>query len=120
MSWEKGAWDRYIAICKNIDEGADLEQYNVVLLSNLYLLSSYLYYELSADPIMSDPSFDRICKHLHANYHKMQDVVWWVATLFPKDSLAAGTGYHLTGKYPPAIGRIAEAGLSSQRRNSKK
>lgn len=67
----------------------------------LYLLHSYLYYELDTS-IIEDYEFNSICKFLLENFDSIEHMH---KHLIDKDSLKANTGYTLV--YPEIIKYIA-------------
>ena len=71
-------------------------------LLQLYLMSSYLYYD-NARSIISDHEYDRLCQVLLAGW---RTGVHQHKHLVSRSNLLAGTGYSLTGKYPTIV-RIA-------------
>ena len=64
---------------------------NPNMLVPYYLIHSFLYYEKD-DPIISDEEYDRICKMLYDAYDIVEH---HHKHLIDKNSLLAGTGYHL-------------------------
>lgn len=74
---------------------------NPNMLVPYYLMHSYLYYVVG-DTIIEDGEYDRIC---HMLYNQWEDVEHFHKHLCHKDSLTAGTGYHL--KYPERVKRAA-------------
>ena len=64
---------------------------NPNMLVPYYLIHSFLYYEKD-DPIIGDEEYDRICKMLYDVYDTVKH---HHKHLINKDSLLAGTGYHL-------------------------
>ncbi len=64
-----------------------------------YLLATYLYYEEDFSPI-TDDEYDCICQELLLDF---DDITHWSRHLLDKESLKAGTGYHLFGKLPAAL-----------------
>ena len=55
----------------------------------IYLMSSYLYYELD-DSVLNDTQFDYLCKKLYDNWDKVEHMH---KHLIDKDNLLAGSGY---------------------------
>ena len=55
----------------------------------IYLMSSYLYYELD-DSVLSDTQFDYLCKKLYDNWDKVEHMH---KPLIDKANLKAGSGY---------------------------
>ena len=55
----------------------------------IYLMSSYLYYELD-DSVLSDTQFDYLCKKLYDNWDKVEHMH---KHLIDKANLKAGSGY---------------------------
>ena len=71
-----------------------MELHNISLnrLVPIYLMSSYLYYELDKN-VLKDEEFDYICKKLYDNF---DDVTHMHKHLLDKDNLKAGSGYGIT------------------------
>ena len=63
-----------------------------------YLMSSYMYYKNNKN-IISDTDFDWICSKL---YDKWDTVEHLHKSLIHKESLKAGTGYHIRS-YPDRV-----------------
>lgn len=71
-----------------------------------YLVTSYLYYHCDIS-VISDEEYDDICRELHDGF---EDIEHPHKHLLDKDSLAAGTAYHLTATdYPFIVRNIAMA-----------
>lgn len=83
-----------------VDDYVDLSH----TMENMYLIHSYIYYCLDTKTI-TDSLYDDICRCLYDNFDKIQ--TQW-PELFEKDALSAGTGYHLTWKFPEEIKKQAE------------
>lgn len=66
-------------------------------LVSLYLIHSFLYYELDCS-LISDVEFNSICKELLENY---DSITHMHKHLIDKESLRASTGYDL--KYPEVV-----------------
>lgn len=75
----------------------NVDRYDAYQLASIYLMASYLYYELDISP-MSDSEYDEVCKRLlkwkkyvkhHPHYELLED-----------EALRAGTGYQLVGNFP--------------------
>lgn len=64
-----------------------------------YLIHSWLYYERDLS-VVSDALFDKLCRDLRAEFpqlaHPHKHVV-------DPEALTAGTGFYLSGHYPPII-----------------
>jgi NAD-dependent DNA ligase len=67
----------------------------------IYLMSSYLYYELDKN-VLDDHQFDQICRRL---YREFDNITHYHKHLLDKDSLGASTGYQL--KYPTIVKHAA-------------
>lgn len=72
-------------------------------LVTLYLMSSYLYYIHDVSPI-NDLVYDEICKQLLL---KFKDIHHQHSSLINKDSLKAGTAYHLREVHYPLVVQTA-------------
>ena len=66
-------------------------KHNPNMLIPYYLMYSYLYYEKNKS-IVTDDEYDMICKRL---YDEWNDVEHYHKHLVDRDSLLAGTGYHI-------------------------
>ena len=75
---------------------------NKHMLVPYYLMHSYLYY-VKGENIIEDSEYDRIC---HMLYNEWDEVEHFHKYLVDKESLLAGTGYHL--KYPERVKRAAD------------
>lgn len=64
-----------------------------------YLYHSHLYYDLCTSEI-SDYDYDRLCSSLVAVYDRIEHPMKEHVTV---EDLSAGTGYHLSHKYPQYI-----------------
>lgn len=69
-----------------------------------YLIHSYIYYELN-DEVITDYEFDLLCSQLKKKFSTLK---YKHKDLIDEDSLAAGTGHHLRGKFPEEIKKKAE------------
>lgn len=65
-------------------------------------MHSYLYY-VKGENVIEDSEYDRIC---HMLYNEWDEVEHFHKYLVDKESLLAGTGYHL--KYPERVKRAAD------------
>ena len=70
----------------------ELDNISINRLVPIYLMSSYLYYELDKN-VLKDEEFDYICKKLYDNF---DDVTHMHKHLLDKDNLKAGSGYGIT------------------------
>lgn len=75
----------------------------VIYLHNLYLVTSYLYYEMNISMI-SDSLYDKLCGYIHDHLEEFMVMCWHKQTL-DAELLRAGTGSSLD--YPQAIIEIA-------------
>lgn len=64
-----------------------------------YLYHSHLYYDLYTSEI-SDYDYDKLCSSLVKVYDRIDHPMKEHVTV---DDLSAGTGYHISGKYPKYI-----------------
>jgi hypothetical protein len=90
-------------------EWSDLSlQRPITFLVNVYLIASYLYYQLH-ESILSDIAFDTLCRELFKRHAEIQThPKLWHRHLITQDSLSAGTGFSLKPTaYPPLIADIA-------------
>ena len=104
--WLTEASRKYQRVVDEIEAGAAFEDYSLITLTTLYLIACYLYYEMMAPPL-SDEKFDALCKYLCGQVDELEGAGVWHAELFERESLAAGTGYHLSGNYSVAVKNIA-------------
>ena len=105
--WQQQAAVRMAGSAKALADGAAFSTYNLIHLSNLWLVACFRYY-MKDDPFLDDRIFDQLSTHLYQHRDQMKEAgVWWVDKLFPADALKAGTGYHMHGTYPFAIEEIA-------------
>lgn len=112
MNWCLDVAARYAQLIDDYEKGenfggSSLGDGNVIALSNLYLVASCCYYEHDRS-IMTDSLFDRLCKELALRYEELMFSGAWFLELFDEEALAAGSGYHLTGKYPLPVQQIAD------------
>ena len=70
----------------------ELDKVSLNRLVPIYLMSSYLYYELDKN-VLDDTQFDYVCKKLYDNF---DDVTHMHKHLLDKDNLKAGSGYGIT------------------------
>lgn len=105
--------DEYICqqAAKNIFEaiqeikyGKPFSAFNYILLHNIYMLASILYYQLNTSP-MPDTTFDNLCKYLLYNYEEVKKVVRHADETLSKELLTAGTGFSI--KFGPMWWNIA-------------
>lgn len=82
---------------------------NPNMLVPYYLMHSYLYY-VKGENIIEDSEYDRICKNL---YEQWDTVTHYHKHLCDKDSLTAGTGYHLV--YPERVKHAADSLLETSK-----
>jgi len=88
-------------VASGVDAGVDLEAYNLITLTNVYLVAACLYYDHDS-PLISDGAFDALCVYLHDHYDEMVDAgVYWVGTVIVLQNLAAGTCVGV--EYPKGI-----------------
>lgn len=64
-----------------------------------FLVTSYAYYYLNFS-IISDEEFDEICQYIHFNFDEIEHPHKY---LLDKESLKAGTGYHIKENQFPTI-----------------
>jgi NAD-dependent DNA ligase len=64
-----------------------------------YLIHSFLYY-IEEDPVITDASYDKLCRMLLSNF---DDINHRHKGLVTKEALRAGTGYHLAENDYPRI-----------------
>ncbi len=68
-----------------------------------YLLSSYAYYR-EAESLLSDTTFDKMCKYMLDNWENIQHKY---KHLVNKESLTAGTGFDINfNEFPDGLLRI--------------
>ena len=92
---------------QSLDRGEiAFDSLRLIPLTNIYLFCSYAYYEKDVS-LLSDGTFDKLCKYLYDMWEFMEaEGVWHVGTLILEDNLKAGTCLRVT--YPPAVQVIAE------------
>jgi len=92
---------------QSLDRGEiALESLRLIPLTNIYLFCSYAYYEKDVS-LLSDGTFDKLCKYLYDMWEFMEaEGVWHLGTLILEDNLKAGTCLRVT--YPPAVQVIAD------------
>lgn len=94
-SWIPEAALNYQALAQMIEaEEVALNEIPEIMLHNLYLISSYLYYNL-ADQILSDHTYDLICRFILENFERFKAMVWWPDKTLDRELLAAGSGFSL-------------------------
>jgi len=108
MDWIPGAARRQSRIARALDAGKAPDAYCLRELCTLYMVASYLYYERN-ESVMRDDSYDRLCAYLADHHDELEAAGVWGRHLIDHDALRAGTGYGMSGRYPPAIMSIAEA-----------
>lgn len=108
MHWTHAAANKYVVLAGEIDRGTDLSGFLLRHLCALYLISSYLYYQLDYS-LMQDNSFDRLCRHLWGNFQKIHEGHVRNPELFDESALQAGTGFHLVNQIPTDIHNIVAA-----------
>ena len=86
--------DRVSSTIQKLESGNFL--HNLVHLTTVYGVASVAYYAHD-NPLMSDETFDQLCKHLDSQYAVaiMQGAS---EEVLDSDSLTAGTGFHLAHK----------------------
>lgn len=105
MNWISEAAENFQALASMIDAGeVALSEVPEVMLHNLYLVTSYLYYELH-ETILTDHSFDIICRYLLEHYERFRQIVWWPEKTLNKDLLSAGSGFSVG--FPNQVKEIA-------------
>ena len=70
----------------------ELDNISINRLVPIYLMSSYLYYDLNKN-VLDDTQFDYVCKKLYDNF---DDITHMHKHLLDKDNLKAGSGYGIT------------------------
>lgn len=82
---------------------AKIRRANYIVLIDLYIIHSYLYYTLE-HPLIPDHAYDQICRYLYLHFDNIKPMkLWWTEPgFFNRESLGAATGYHIsaTNKYP--------------------
>ena len=116
-TWVRQAANLLVDMGRSLDAGrTNHGQWPWIHLVNLYLLTSILYYEYG-HTFMSDSAFDQLCQYILKRIEKAKQNVWY-PSLLAEEGLEAGTGYHLRGRYPMAIKRIA-ADIANPRQRKK-
>lgn len=108
--WEIEAADRLARVAKELSATQAFGDFHLITLTNLFLLASYLYYERD-ESLMSDGAFDGLCKYLLDHHDELAPAGVWRVELFDRESLDAGSGNHLRGRYPHTIINLAETML---------
>ena len=70
----------------------ELDNISINRLVPIYLMSSYLYYDLNKN-VLDDTQFDYVCKKLYDNF---DDITHMHKHLLDKETLQAGSGYGIT------------------------
>lgn len=93
----------HIRSMRQVEKGlADLDDFSMHHLTLSYMLLSCLYYDFD-DSVVSDETYDYLCQYLLANFELIETMKDWI----DKDSLQAGTAFHLTSKFPRGIDNMA-------------
>ena len=74
--------------------GSDFSQFNHIALHNIYLLTSFLYYQYN-EIVISDNKFDALCKYILDNFDDFELVVRHKEHTLIRDRLTAGTGFDI-------------------------
>ena len=87
-----------VAECIDEEGATKFPKYRTTTLGDLYLLASIMYYVHDA-PIMTDASYDYLCKYLQANYGDLESEFGQPGRegldQIDKSALEAGTGFQL-------------------------
>lgn len=80
----------------------------IYFLVNIYLVSSFLYYQLDTQ-VLEDHHYDRLCKTLVERWNEIADNPYvWNKSLLEYDALVAGSGFHIKrSEYPEVIIQVA-------------
>ena len=91
--FSEAAQKLYDAIME-IKYGRPFHSFNFIMLHNIYMLGSVLYYHLD-ESILSDTDFDKLCKYLLNHFDEAKKVIRHADETFVKANLEAGTGYNI-------------------------
>lgn len=106
VSWRVIA-AKLIGIARDIDKGRKFRNIPYGILTDLYIIASFLYYRLD-EPIMSDSRYDALCSYLYEHFDKAKREAYHPQCL-DEDALEVGTGYHV--KTPPTLQFVAQEAL---------
>src|SRR3990172_9514343 len=91
--WTADVAVKWLTAADEVESGKGFGEYPLILVSHLYLVSSYLY-SVRDNPIFSDRAFDSLCRFLVRNYTRLApEGVRNVSHLFNPSELSAGSGF---------------------------
>jgi len=97
---------KIVTFAEELEEGATFHKRSRLLILDLYVLSSLLYYFYDYS-IFSDGTYDKLCRYILRNFEEFKSVNLFDRVILNKNALKAGTGYHITVKRVPFINVLA-------------